>query len=130
MFIRFVTAEHLPNMKGRVGIFQKAYAILRTPNAHELHATIRDQINWFEENLDTPDKFNRTKSKGAYRRNTKGLSWFRDDGNEAVTRAKELSITLVEYGIAVDKIRTDSIGHIIYEDLYQIIAEPFKDTPV
>lgn len=35
---------------------------------------LSETLAWFEKNLKTPDRFNRTRSKGYYRRNTKGIA--------------------------------------------------------
>lgn len=40
----------------------------------------------------------------------------------------ELAILLEAHGIIVNVIRTERPGYIVYEDPYQITAEPFSDT--
>jgi hypothetical protein len=131
MYLRFVTSEKLPNMSARRGIFGPAYSLLRRPEfVPHSNAHIAEQMEWFEKNLKIPERFNRSKSKGAYRRDTKGLAWFRDNGNEAVLRGRQLAEVLILCDVVVEAIRTDRIGYVIYEDDFQAIAEPFASTPV
>jgi len=40
----------------------------------------------------------------------------------------EIVQILEAHGIVIDVIRTDRPGYIVYEDEFQIAAEPFKDT--
>ena len=35
---------------------------------------------------------------------------------------------LVAHGIVVEVLRTERPGYIVYEDAYQVAAEPFKET--
>lgn len=41
---------------------------------------------------------------------------------------RSLQQILEAHGIRVEIIRTDRPGYIVYEDAYQIAAEPFQDT--
>lgn len=83
---------------------------------------------WFADNLAVPSRFNKSKSKGYYRKTPKGISWFRDDSNICILKAFELKALIEEAGIPIALIRTDKPGYIVYEDDHQIVAEPFKDT--
>lgn len=42
----------------------------------------------FEKNLETPTRFNRTKSKGFYRRTTRGIAWFKDTASDHLARMR------------------------------------------
>jgi hypothetical protein len=129
MFVRFVVQQRLPNMPARQGIFSPAYALLRQTEAFAgAHGLISEHLDWFDKRLLVPEKFNRSKSKGAYRRNPKGLSWFYDNGNEAVVHAIQLSEILELCDGPVDQIRANRIGYVLYQDEFQVIAEPFTDT--
>lgn len=86
-------------------------------------ASIRE---WFNQNLDKPDRFSRT--KGPFRQK-KGISWFRDSAHEHIRRMREMVEILKRHGISVRQLVTDRPGSIIYEDDFQICAEPFWDTP-
>lgn len=90
---------------------------------------LEELLSWFRENLIVPDKFNRSTSKGAHRRKTKGVAWFKDTSREHISRARELASLLEEHGHSIDIIKTDLVGYIVYEDDVQVIAEPFAETP-
>lgn len=74
-FIRFVLARRNPDSGVEDGTFGLAYELRDSPH---LDAADRDVLSenlaWFEENLKTPTRFNRTKSKGFYRRKTRGIA--------------------------------------------------------
>ena len=130
MYLRFVISDKIPNMAARRGLFGATYAQLRRPGIDpKLRAELQEQLDWFEDNLAVPDRFNKSKSKGAYRRKTKGLAWFVNDGNEAVTRGYALAELLKRCGYTIEELRSSRIGYVIYEDVFQAIAEPFNDTP-
>ena len=83
---------------------------------------------WFEKTLKTPDRFNRTRSKGYYRRRTKGIAWFRDTASECVSRMHVLKRILESHGHVVTVVHETHVGYVVYEDEFQVVAEPFADT--
>ena len=87
-----------------------------------------ETLDWFEKNLPTPSRFNRTTSKGYYRRTTQGVAWFRDTAIDCLQRMHSLKGILEDFGHPVTVIRESRIGYIVYEDELQVIAEPFADT--
>jgi hypothetical protein len=86
------------------------------------------QLKCFSKNLPIPNRFNRSSSKGYYRRATKGIAWFREDATEYISRMLELKRVLEANGRAVHVVRENRVGYIVYEDDIQVIAEPFADT--
>jgi len=83
---------------------------------------------WFGENLVTPDRFNRSKSKGFYRRKTRGIAWFRDSATDCLSRMHRMKVILEKYGHAITILTETRVGYVTYEDELQIVAEPFSDT--
>ena len=130
MFVRFVCPTRVEGMAAREGFFRAAYE-LRESGELDLHTFERLEalLAWFHQHLSVPDKFNKSRSKGAYRRDTKGLSWFKPTSTEALAKSYELISLLEENGYIVEALRSDRIGYIVYEDESQIVAEPFSDTP-
>ncbi len=59
--------------------------LIRTSRTNELRV-------WFSENLDRPDRFSNSSSKGYYRRSTKGLSWFKASAKEHIRKPSNLSL--------------------------------------
>jgi hypothetical protein len=90
--------------------------------------SIQDGLAWFEKHLATPDRFNRSGSKGYYRRTTRGIAWFRDSATECIAQMHELKRVLEANGYSVALVREDRVGYIVYEDDLQVVAEPFSDT--
>jgi hypothetical protein len=128
-FIRFVSATRDPDSGVETGLFELAYALLDADGVDLAHRkALRDGLAWFEKNLPTPHRFNRSKTKGYYRRNTKGIAWFRDSATECITRMHGLKRLLEANGFLVSMVREIQVGYIVYEDDLQVIAEPFSET--
>ena len=128
-FIRFVLARRHPDSGVEDGTFSLAYELRDSP---EIRETDRDLLGetlaWFEKNLATPTRFNRTKSKGFYRRKTRGIAWFKDTATEHLARMHQIKIVLELYGYPVVMLSEPRVGYVTYEDAFQVIAEPFADT--
>lgn len=113
-----------------IGAIAMAYRLVGARTTAEDHRhELRAHLGWLEAKLAVPDRFNRTKSKGWYRRETRGISWLRSSAAEHVAVMQKLAEAVSSCGHAVAEIRTDRIGYLIYEDDVQVVAEPFRDTP-
>ena len=109
------------------GLFVRAYALVRSgelPGYY--HDLLYDLIDWFRKNLDRPTRFNSSTSKGADRRVTKGVSWYKDTSHQHIAKMREISAILVELGYSVNERATSRPGYVVYEDEIQIVAEPFS----
>lgn len=84
-------------------------------------------LSWFDSNLKRPARFSRTKSKGHYRRRAAGISWFKDTAYTHIEKMRALSEVLARYGHSVTMLKESRPGYLIYEDEFQIVAEPFAD---
>jgi hypothetical protein len=85
-------------------------------------------LSWFETNLAIPERFNRTNSKGYYRRrNTAGVSWIKPSAQEHIAKMRALVLILENNGYLVSQITTTRPGYVIFQDDHQVIAEPFRD---
>ena len=129
MYVRFVMEKPVPISGVREGIFAAAYNLKRTgrlSSADEHHLT--SLLSWFEKNLPTPKRFNRTRSKGYYRRATKGIAWFKSSATTHLARIHELAELLDRYDLRSEIVKSERPGYIVYEDDSQVIAEPFRDT--
>jgi hypothetical protein len=112
------------------GVFVRAHEVLHNesgeiPGYHQ--ENMETCIDWFRKNLKKPTKFNASTSKGAYRRETKGVSWFKDTAFEHIAKIRDVIAILEDCGYAVNERSTTKPGYIVYEDDYQIVAEPFND---
>jgi hypothetical protein len=130
-FIRFVVPTWIHReSQAPIGVISDAYELLRQEIvSSELCRELERWIAWFEENLSVPDRFNRTKSKGWYRRETRGISWLRASAVDHLAAMTELAACIAKCGHATAELRAERVGYVIYEDEIQVIAEPFRDTP-
>jgi hypothetical protein len=111
------------------GLFAAAYALRDGEDTSESdRQRLTELLSWFNERLPTPERFNRSSSKGYYRRTTKGISWFRDTAEQHIARMYELMRIAESNGHSVSVIQEDRLGYVVYEDEFQVVAEPFADT--
>ena len=128
-FIRFIQSRRHPQSGVEDGLFGLAYDLRDSQRiAAEDRAALADALTWFAKHLDTPSRFNRTKSKGYDRRNTRGIAWFKDTATEHLARMHEIRRVLEQNGHVVEIITEARVGYVVYEDAFQVIAEPFSDT--
>lgn len=127
MFVRFVIHQKDPDSGRRQGLFQ---AIDLLERSDELRADERVRLEearaWFRANLAVPDRFARSSKSHAHKA---AIGWFRHDATEHIAKMRVIADLLAAHGYLVEMIRTDRPGYIVYEDEYQIAAEPFGDTP-
>jgi len=57
-----------------------------------------------------------------------GLSWLKDSARVHVEKVRRIANMLAAHGVPIETITTDRPGYVVYEDDYQIVAEPFSDT--
>lgn len=128
-FVRFVLSSRHPESGVEDGLFRVAYALRDHSTVAPVDRDqLRENLEWFGKHLPTPTRFNRTSSKGHYRRATRGIAWFRDSAAECIRRMRQLKRLLESNGHPVAMIREDRIGYIVYEDDLQVVAEPFAET--
>lgn len=126
MFVRFVIHENHEDSGRRQGIFQ---AVSDLEHAGVLLEHEQQQYNeiyeWFRFNLKKPRSF--TRSSKPHAKNV-ALSWYKDSAVEHIAKTQGLVEILRAHGVAVDLLRTDRPGYIVYEDPFQVAAEPFRET--
>jgi hypothetical protein len=126
--IRFALYQQDRDSQVPEGILAVAY---RLRDGTELdageRAQISESIEWFKKHLPVPDRFNRSTRPGV---RPKAISWFKPTASEHVSRMDELSSFLTAHGYNVRTIKTEKPGFVVYEDDFQLVAEPFAETPV
>lgn len=129
-YIRFVRLSKIKDQSSREGFFCAAYELRDSPGLNnQTVKQVEDLLAWFRKNLTTPQRFGRSTSKGQYRRNTKGICWYKDVASAVIEKSFELAQLLSDNGYPIEVLRTERPGYIVYEDDQQIVAEPFSDTP-
>lgn len=79
------------------------------------------------ENLKRPTRFTASKAP-FYRKKNRAICWFKDSATEHLTRIRELVRVLEGHGVPVRTVKAKRVGYVVYEDQYQIVAQPFADT--
>ncbi len=117
-YIRFVIGRKDEDSHVEQGIFQAAARALEWQDITGSDAEELNQLRaWFSENLERPTSFGRDKLR-------LGICWFKAQSTEHISRIWEMVQILERHGIYVRKIRTDRPGYVIYEDEWQLVAEP------
>ena len=128
MYLRFVPPRRNPDTGIYDGVFSAAYAL-----RHEGDLSLREWdeldklLHWFDLKLKRPTRFNRTRSKGYFRRATKGVCWFRYTADRHLIHMRRMAAILRDQGNHVTMIKTGRPGYVVYEDAHQVVAEPFSD---
>jgi len=119
-YVRFVIGRRDEDSHVEQGIFQAAVLALEWQNITGSDANQLSELRaWFSENLEKPTSFGRDKLR-------LGICWFKTGATEHISRIWEMVNILERNGIYVKKIRTDKPGYVIYEDEWQLVAEPFR----
>ena len=119
-FIRFIVGRKDDVSRVEQGIFQAvAHAIEWETITGEDANALNSLRTWFSENLEKPTSFGRG-------RINLGICWFKLDASEHIARIWQMVGILERHGIYVKKIKTDKPGYLIYEDEWQVVAEPFR----
>lgn len=127
VFIRFVTSRLDPDSGRRQGLFQ-AETELR--ESGDLSKEDRERLealrSWFNLHLEKPTRLSWSKRSN---RKDQAISWFKSQATAHVGKMREFQRILERYGIAGEVITTTRPGYIVYEDMNQVAAYPFADTP-
>lgn len=119
-YVRFVIGRTDHESHVEQGIFHAAELALEWG---QIMGSDADELNelydWFGKNLEKPNSFGRDKLR-------LGICWFKTGATEHIARIWEMVQILERNGIYVKKIRTDKPGYVIYEDEWQLVAEPFR----
>lgn len=125
MYLRFVIAEIDSRSQSLKGIFTVGYDLLRD---RELEIYEEEEIKtllaYFQKMLPIPTKFSRKKKKPD--EDTRGISWIKSENTELVTKLYELKNIVERHGYFVETIKSKTPGYVVYEDEFQVVAEPFN----
>jgi hypothetical protein len=128
VYLRFVVAEIHEDSGRELGVFQAA-RYLRDEEKLDAHEAERldSIVEWFAEHLQKPKRFTASKPP-FHRRKNKAISWFKDTAHEHLAHIRELVFILERHGVSVRMLKAARVGYIVYEDEFQVVAEPFADT--
>jgi hypothetical protein len=127
MYVRFVISQLDEDSHRSLGIFHAAFNLrdggLLYP--HE-EANLEELRLWFNANLKKPTRFTSSKPP-YYRKKNKAVSWFKDSARQHIAKIREMAAILENHGIAIRMLKTERVGYVVYEDEWQVVAEPFSD---
>lgn len=127
MFIRFVTDECEDDTGLPLGIFRPAYRLCEDASVPEWQRSeLSSVLGWFRTQLPIPNRFARNLRP---HRVSTGLCWFNEEATDCIRQVCYLVQIVSDLGVNVREIRTERPGYIIYEDQFQVVAEPFAETP-
>jgi len=128
MYLRFVVADIDEDSQRALGVF---YAVSSLQAQQRLLSHEEEQIDsirqWFNQHLDEPTRFTASKPP-YYSKKNKAISWFKHTAHEHLARIRELVVILEHHGISVRMLKANHVGYVVYQDEFQIVAEPFADT--
>jgi len=130
-YVRFVLKRRNRASGVADGVFEAIREVESSLRAgHADHERLRELDQWFDEHLPSPARRRVSKSKSiySYGRNARGIAWLKDTATECISRMRELVAILEKHGHRVEMIREDRVGQVVYEDEFQVVAEPFADT--
>ena len=124
MFVRFVIVRRHRNTGVQTGIFE---GVKRLPRIGHLpdwdEVRLSELMDWFRENLPFPKRVARSRRPNGHHA---AVSWFKSSATEHIQKARELAAVLEAHDIRTDMITTSRPGYVVYEDEYQVVAEPFR----
>jgi hypothetical protein len=124
MYLRFVIDKHDEDSNEPQGLFQ-AIADLRDDGhlSEEECVTVKKTFKWFNKNLPVPRRFSRSSKRTA---KSVAISWFKPSAEACIKQMQELASILSIHDIPTKVIKTRRPGYVVYEDNYQIVAQPFS----
>jgi hypothetical protein len=121
-YIRFVCFQAIGRQRSRLGLFKAIDEAVESEHAPGWAITEARSLSvWFNANLAIPKTFSTGGHKGF---GQPGLSWFKPVAAEHISRMHRLKLALEECGIHVEVLTSRDPGLIVWQDEFQIVAEP------
>jgi hypothetical protein len=127
-FVRFVVPQIDEESTFRSGVIQAGYALCDSDRlTPEEEARVISAAKWLDKNLPEPKRFAR--KRNVSHKATRGICWFKDTALESIRYVREIAEVLKAHGVVVEMLTAFRPGYVVYEDEYQVVAEPFSSTP-
>jgi hypothetical protein len=127
MYLRFVVPNIDEDSERRLGVFHAVWNLrdqgLLYPYEEEEHDCLRE---WFSKYLRTPTRFTAAKPP-YYRKKRKAICWFKDSAQSHIGQIWGMVAILEDHGVPVWMLKEERVGYVVYEDAYQVVAEPFAE---
>lgn len=126
-YLRFVIASRDPDSGRRQGLFHACFALRYHGKLDDVETKIlADAMLWFNEELARPERLAKARRPHA---KAVALSWYKREAEQHILKMLSLVYLLEAHRCKVHVLTTDRPGYVVYEDEFQIVAEPFADTP-
>jgi hypothetical protein len=126
-YIRFAVHKVDDDSGRGLGIFQAVYNLRDDGKLFPYEeAHLQELREWFNAHLEIPTRFTSAKPP-FYRKKQRAISWFKDTAHDHLSKIREMVSILETHGVAVSMLKAERVGYVVYEDDYQIVAEPFSD---
>ena len=124
MFVRFVITLIDPESQVESGLFV-ARDLFEEEEECLLFGCYQDRLDqlfdWFNSNLRRPTRLSRAVGRWRVRR---GICWFKPTAYEHIGNMWELAAIYDACGFPVIMLKTSRPGYLLYEDEFQIVADP------
>lgn len=124
MYLRFVIDKHDEDSNKPQGLFQ-AIAELRDNGclSPEERIAATKILAWFNKNLPVPRRFSRSRKRSA---KAVAISWFKPSAHEYIKLMQDIAEILYIHDVPTKILKTRQAGYIVFEDEYQVVAQPFS----
>jgi hypothetical protein len=123
-----VTSEIHADSHLEAGVFHSVNRLLDEGELYEHEAVIvRETLDWFDKNLKEPDRFTKSK-RPFFGKKRRAISWFKSSASKHLAMMQELVSVLENHQVPIHIIKTTRPGYVVYEDEFQVVSEPFRDT--
>ena len=116
-YLRFAVGRIHTDSRQQLGVFQAVYDLRRTDLLSRTdRATANELLGWFGKNLVAPSIDDAS-----------AIFWYRSDAADCIDRTWEMIRLLKAHDHIVWMSRSDSPGRVIYRDVHQVAAVPWRD---
>jgi hypothetical protein len=124
MFIRFVSGQIDERSHVSAGLFCAVCELRYETTLPDYESDrLAELMGWFNCHLEAPFDY-RLRSPWRARRS---ICWFRSSAHEHLARAREVVQLLEGHDIFMRTVKSRRTGYVLYEDEFQVLAEPFAD---
>jgi hypothetical protein len=124
MFVRFVIADRHPDTGVHAGIFEALKRLPPVGRVADWHENrLSEIVAWFRAQLPFPERVARSRRPNGHHA---AVSWFKESATEHIMMARELAAILEAHDVRVEMLTTARPGYVVYEDDFQVLAEPFR----
>jgi hypothetical protein len=84
---------------------------------------VEEIFKWLVKNLPAPKRFSRSSKHSAQ---AVAISWFRSIAHEYIKQMQEFACIPYIHDVQTKVIKSQRQGYVVYEDEFQIVAQPFS----